>query len=265
MIKNIILPDGKPLFGAQLAENQYSKNLVGIWPFREAGNLVDYSHLRNHGVITGATWAGQGLSFDGSLDYVDMGNVLAGDVRTVIVRFKLNNVVGRHMLASKWLSTDGNREWLFETNSANLRCFASNTGGFVVGFVADGGTTLVADRWYTAAVVMDVDNTNCTLYLDGDEDGSDSSFAPDIFTGIGPLSIGSESKVANFMVGDISYTSIYNRALSGAEIEALFISPWLPLQQDRIIFAPTAAVTGAVRLIDGGLIGSGLIGGRLIA
>ena len=69
----IYLPQ-KPNFGAQLRIGHWStKGLVGFWPFRKAGNLVDFTPNKNHGTLNGPTWVGDGLSFDGS-DKITIGN-----------------------------------------------------------------------------------------------------------------------------------------------------------------------------------------------
>ena len=66
----MIYKPNKPNLFAQLRTGHWSTNgLVGYYPFTRAGNLVDFSPNGNHGVITGATWSGEGLGFDGN-DYV---------------------------------------------------------------------------------------------------------------------------------------------------------------------------------------------------
>ena len=57
------------MFGQQ-PSGQYAEGLVCIWRGIEAGNAVDESPYGNHGTITGPTWQGGGLLFDGATDKV---------------------------------------------------------------------------------------------------------------------------------------------------------------------------------------------------
>ncbi len=257
MIKTILLPDDKPLFGARLAENQYSKNLVGFWPFRKAGKLVDYAR-GNNGLITGATWTGQGLFFDGS-SYVTATQPTTTTGVTIIARVRRTS--DDYTKHRGIIGGDGfPLEYLMR--------IVSSTGVFGLLVDTSGGLLSVSDsvlplnEWIFLTCTYD--GIDGKIYRDGVFSAS-SSVSGTIVQHAIDLRIGSwRDSFTEYFIGDISYVAIYNRALNASQIKDLYRDPWLPFKKDRIIFAPTA-VTGAVRLIDGGLIGSGLIGGRLIA
>ena len=72
----------KPWFGTLRNDNHWStKRLIGGWFFRPSGRLIDYSHFKNHGIITGATWAsgpyGSCLYFNGNANFVTISPLLS--------------------------------------------------------------------------------------------------------------------------------------------------------------------------------------------
>lgn len=264
----ILLPDDKPLFGSLLAPNQYAKGLVGFWPFREAGNLVDYSGNENDGAITSATWRGQGLNFNGSSDEV------------VVPGAPFNNILDTITVCAWVVSDDGTRgdivtHWGVD-NDRHFDLLQGVTASKFTFFIAKADTSLVNSGASTTAIVAGTryfitgvyDGTDVIIYVNGIRENS-SATTGQMDTSAVNMIIGSND-ASDFYAGDIEYTSIYNRALNDSEIKALSIDPWLPIYQSQavrmaILSGGIAPVTGAVRLINGGLVNSGLIGGRLIA
>ncbi len=263
----MILPDDKPLFGSLLAANQYSKGLVGFWPFREAGNLVDYSGNKKNGVITGPTWRGQGLIWTGTNgEKVDIPTAagstgdLTGQV-TFIVRHKptsatqLGSLIGR----------DNEQAWLYMNAGAyRLRI---NTSADDQNHTVGTGTNLV-----TLAMTFDDVSGEVAWYEDGVQVQLDTGEASNMVSSSNSWIIGEDPRDSSGIPYDglIEYVALYNRALNASEIKDLFIDPWLPIHQSQavrmaILSGVAAPAVGAVRLINGGLVNSGLIGGRLIA
>ncbi len=82
----------------------------------------------------------------------------------------------------------------------------------------DGATTVTADTWYYVA--MTYDRTSLNLYVNGNLDGSAAATGPIIVTPQ-PLRLGGGSGSVNF-VGVLDEVSLYDRALSASEIQAIY-------------------------------------------
>ena len=74
----ILGPDDKPFTGSMVrTDGHWSADGLVLFPdffTGDTGLLHDLSSGDNHGTITGATWQGQGLSFDGVGDFVTLNN-----------------------------------------------------------------------------------------------------------------------------------------------------------------------------------------------
>ena len=81
--------------------------LVGWWPFdqRSGKILRDRSGKRNDGTIYGATWVPNGLSFNGTSNYVQLPNFNTSGSFTISVRVKLNELNRLQYLTEKESST----------------------------------------------------------------------------------------------------------------------------------------------------------------
>ncbi len=160
------------------------------------------------------------------------------------------------------VGSTGNRrlfQWGVNKMSILIRTGDDDVWAYYDGTLLDTGHIPTEGVYHFYVSVFD--GANLKVFVDGVEIGSQADIgAADSNT----FMIGATTAGGQQWKGAIKSTSIYNRALNASQIKDLYRDPWLPFKQDRIIFAPTA-VTGAVRLIDGGLIGSGLIGDRLIA
>ena len=164
----------------------YNKiGLVGYWKFSEGNGTVAYD-ISNNGVnINNGTFVnfdfnansgwtvgkyGSGLKFDGSNDYVNVGNLGIGGVNTREFWFKPNNVAG----SSNQYVMDfgGNKYWIqiYDVDSdGKLEIRAGAWSDFVDGNYEITDTT----RWYHVAVTMDSGNT-LTIYVNGNYDNSGS-------------------------------------------------------------------------------------------
>ncbi len=232
------------MFGQQ-PSGHFAEGLVGYWRFIEAGNLVDESFFGNHGTITGATWQGEGLSFNGTSDYVTIPTV-TGAVEgsgTVIFRFLLTATPTNN--DQLWRGVDsGSSEavkirWL---TGGGIQFQIRKTAGTATGLAT---TPAINDnQWYTYAVTWNGDNP-IIAYLDGIEVVRDSSIVPPIRR-MDNITIAWNTAVL-YIPMKMTGVSIYNRALSPSEIQALYI-PDLPMQQDPIwlLFSPGGIDIGAL-------------------
>lgn len=213
--------------------------LVSWWlavPQWYGGNkLYDLCGL-NPGTLTGMTstggWrpsvrpGGYGdLLFDGSDDYVDCGSPVA------------LNQTGQ-MTACCWfkvVTSTSNRALLVNCNAAGAAsnwAFTSSFGGNnkiqfwnnATGPLVTGATTLTAGQWYFGAAVRAGSPGSWTLnlYLNGVSDGSATTSTPPS-GGTYPVSIGRFGGFGGYyQSGSIDGPMLYSRALSAAEVFALY-------------------------------------------
>ena len=159
---------------------------------------------------------------------IDMGDVLNTSPNlTVCGMIRPDIVDARGVIISKWSATNplDQRGFLFEINSdGTLRAFVSTDGSFQSGNVVSSTGTITANTWTHVAFVMDGSNTDMLLYINGINDGSNTSGPATVFSPTSKLLIGAEhndndpSGVAQEFDGDVAEAMHFNRALVANEI-----------------------------------------------
>jgi len=209
--------------------------LAGHWTFNGPNmtpNVRDVSGQGNHGNLVGqaaTTTAigklGQALTFDGTNDYVTMGDVLdpgTGDL-SAFAWIKTTGTVG--VVVNK-------RDGAVATNAGYALHMTTNTLGFRFG---DGSAARIGvnstapvindGQWHHVGVTF-TRTGNGQLYVDGvpapGGSGAISAQQGNVNNAIA-LSVGSETNVADtFFTGPIDDVRVYNRALSAAEVANLY-------------------------------------------
>ncbi|GEM_PF-6550223 len=186
-------------------------------------------------LVNGATTApdkvGQAFSFDGVDDYMNIGNPtnlnLAGDM-TVDFWFRINSQK-YNVLAAKGIGLEGN-EWYVRQGAASgpgLEFAFQDTDSDVV--IATSSSPIVTAVFYHLALVRD--GTTGRLYLNGIQVASNTNPALGDISNPHNIIIGADNRlrsslpspfVNDFAAATIDEVEIYNRALSQAEIQALF-------------------------------------------
>ena len=185
---------------------------------------TDLSGRGNTGTLQGAGYNsanGGSLTFDGTDDYVSSfpTQISTTGSRTVSCFFRTTTTV-RNGLCGIRNDSQGAVGFVFTVNRTtpgNLTYF--HTGGSTLQ-VAAGIST---NTWYNASVTYDVTTATATLYLNGVQIGSPSTsftaMTSSSFNGV----IGDEdSTFTTPFNGNISQVSVYNRALSAAEVSQNF-------------------------------------------
>ena len=240
----IYLPKKPKFFGQQLRVGHWSTNgLVFYWRGIKAGNVVDESLFRNHGTLVGPPiWVGDALSFNGSSDYVTLGDIDALDgigAETISVCVKptgsqsiLDQIIGKWSFAGSdgftiLLSND------YGTDDVLVGGWGGNT------FVQTTGNILPLDEWTKIVAVFNGSLTGDTerlkIYVNGiqivggglDYTGTVPTTTPDTAF---DFRLGANSDDLNFFSGQISDSKVYNRALFSSEIIQLYNNPDLPIQ-----------------------------------
>lgn len=203
------------------------EGLVGYWRFEEGPGSVlqDYSGKANHGVLkNGPTWVdgkiGGALEFDGTDDYVEVsapsGKSLDPDYITMIMWVKFDNMPYDGEIA---LNKEGKYRMIaqdVDDSHLSIRYQTTDTG-WVDGILI-GDTALSADTWYCVAATYG--GSKWKLYLNGESDG-ETSESGTLVSNDNALHIGSRI-TDNYFDGIIDEVRIYNRALSAAEIAAIY-------------------------------------------
>ncbi len=226
-MNNITLPR---MFGQQLNLGHWSTDgLAFLWRGIPAGNVVDESFFKNHGTITGATWIGNGLKFDGVDTIVNTPSFNLGSTLTIVVEVRLDiSLSGNMDVCYKRSGTSLIDFWLVWESSQKIRLYVGGSGGSNFAL-----STTVFEVGETYQVVGVYDGTDTKIYINGKwEDDAPIPLAPD--GGLTPMYFGQGFDVNRFLDGGISHVIIYNRALAASEIQALSINPDLPIKQDPV-------------------------------
>lgn len=202
--------------------------LVGYWAFNEgAGTLaMDSSGQNNTGTISGAAWTdgkrGKALSFNGSSDFISVGNINESQSYTFGGWFKTtavspNDNIGHRIITVLRMSGGSkiciglrnNKAWVMWLNSSGAWDELQSSASFNNGY------------WHH--ITATTDGTNFVLYVNGVQVNSKSS----TFTALtyaGSDYIGQGAGSGGYFNGQLDDVRIYNRALSATEVAALYQS-----------------------------------------
>ena len=178
----------------------------------------DISRGGNNGtLVNGPIFnAGNGGSivFDGVNDYVGCKNNISlnvGNNITVLSWFYVNSTITYQPIIAKTLNNNG---WELSNNSGTLRCTLRPS---IAGSNNVISGTLNNNKWYHASFTFN--GSNIILYLNGLQTGLTIANSVTLDTS-NDLFIGrrNDGININYFNGNISQTTIYNRALSSQEV-----------------------------------------------
>jgi PKD repeat protein len=198
--------------------------LVSWWPGE--GNANDIIGSNNATLVNGATFGsgevGQAFSLNGAGAFVSASDSPSLDITNQITIEAwiyidaLTPYYGTYNARIVDKSAPGlNNGYLLDYIPDNLRFYAGNNA-------AAGSTPLPPHQWTHVAGVYD--GTSAKVYVDGVLDGSAPGSGPIPVNNL-PLTIGANSTGAfggNYFNGLIDEVSIYDRALSPSEIQAIY-------------------------------------------
>ena len=217
------------------------------------GNGGDLSGNNNNGILTnGATFTvgkvGQSFALDGIDDYVNISDSPALEVTTQLTIeswIKPSNTSQFRQIVSKF-GTVGNYAYQIglAPNGA-LRTDLSQTGGPAYEQLTSPENVITANVWNHVAVTFNAGAA--TLYVNGSSVASAILPINSIFgSGNTDVNIGRDPVGSQYFGGIIDETSIYNRALSGTEIQAIFnagLAGKLKQAATPVGFSPESVVT----------------------
>jgi hypothetical protein len=208
---------------------------AGEWHFDEnAGDTArDATGNNNHGVLTGAAWAtgfaGSGLSFDGNdtlkITTADF-NMDSTNSFTIALWFRAVTFTGNLMLRGQYFYPYA----LLFSGSTLRSCVRTTTATNYL----NGNQTLAADTWYHVVLTYNSADSLRTIYIDGAADTANTTNGHVL-----SLSTNQRTWIGAGFNGVIDEVRLYNRALSAAEIEALYES-MVPVELTAFTAAPLA-------------------------
>ncbi len=219
-----------------------ARGLVGYWLHNEGSGLItnDVTGNGNYGAVTGATWIGEGLNFDGNDKLlVPYAAVLDNPASfTLIVRAR-SNIAGSaytdfgHIMNMGGFTNDG---YGITVSAASNKVHAYYNSDLSLSCDTDLDT-----NWHVYAITFD--GANLILYRDGVPQGSPAAVGVGVIDN-DPLAFGVQSKggsVARFFDGIISDSSMYSRHLSAGEILRFSRDPYILFRQDPAWMGQAAA------------------------
>jgi hypothetical protein len=196
--------------------------LIGWW--QAAGNANDSIGTNNGTLVGAASYApgevGQAFLFDGTSGYVSIPDSPSLDILTQSITIETWIKMNHTSPNSTWegIVTKGNNSWRLQA-TINAK---------TVYFAADGSTHDIYSsrgvndgKWHHVAATYD--GTNMLLYVDGTLDATQAASGA-ISQTSDPLCLGQTANAYGncFFDGLVDAASIYNRALTAAEIQAIY-------------------------------------------
>jgi len=221
--------------GFSTAQAQAPTNgLISHWSFDEtSGTTASDPVSGNDGILQGgmgdANWVagqvGNALNFDGTNDFVNMGDPSNGSLDFgdkddfSIAGWVNNSETGPGRLVGKKAGTGSAVGYLASINSLGvLSLSVDSTGNYNLTSL----TNLSANTWYHFVFLWDADGI-AQLYINGvlDTNGASTAAVGDI-SNAQPFRLGAESDGESPFQGQLDEVRIYNRALSSQEVQDLY-------------------------------------------
>lgn len=232
-----------------------SRGLVGFWVgLPTAGEyggriLKDLTRFKRHGKLTnGPTWVespyGNEVNFDGSDDFVDVGNWSYNLTNITVIADITPAVLTRGDIVAHWISGSPNRyqyNLLQGLSSAKLQFFISRGGVAAEGSGNSTSSLVVGSRCIAGGTY---DGATVGVWFNGALEAS-ASFAGSLYGGMTVSDTIGKSFDASY-TGRIRSVLIYNRALSASEMLGVTRDVWqgLPtlLNRPKRKFFPVGGV-----------------------
>jgi len=237
-----------PKFGNAPFGPELTRGLVGYWPLDGneplLGKTYDRSGYGNHGTLVADTHSviserGRVMSFDGTGDYVDVGNVAELDLinEGTISAWVKTGISGWEAIVSKGSWGVIRNGYVLELISGQIYLALDNATAH--SDYASGVSGLNDNKWHN--IVVNWNGTTVSFY-------SDSAFLSNSVQtliptgGVYNFKIGYEGYYFN---GSIDEVMIFNRALSAQEVQQLY-RYGLHKHRDPIeLWNPAAPTSGA--------------------
>lgn len=205
-------------------------DLVSWWPGDgNAGDIVGgNTGTPKNGATFGSGQVLSAFSFDGVDDFVEVADDPSLDITQAITIDAWINMTtlltSSPGIVGKWDAATNQRSFLLQVNKGTALAPDGTIGFFVTPngsaqtFVVS-STPLAVGTWHHVAGVYD--GSRILLYVDGQLAAS-TAYGANIFSGSAPVTIGAFNIPSRFLHGLVDEVEIFDRALSGGEIAAIF-------------------------------------------
>ena len=202
--------------------------LVAWWPGESAVNeIIGGRHgALNSGATFGAGKVGRAFAFDGVNDFVEVANhsslSLAGSGFSIECWVQPTVATGSRTIADKRSADGSTASYLLYLQDGVLRLSSHSAGGTIAS--ANSGTALGAGWSHVAATVS---GTTVRLFINGAQVYDAANFPTTRAATDGALAIGAtrnQTFTFNSFAGNIDELSLYNRALTAAEIAGIHVA-----------------------------------------
>ena len=227
--------EARPRAFAVGQKDQVTKGLVSYWSMRNSGTTVYDEWGGNNGAGNGVAFAytngvvGQGGSFDGVNDYVQVANDdsinFTGNF-TVGAWVKFTQAQNNKGIVAKYTTGGTSRSWFLVVSqsgtSGRFSFVALPSNSWDANYMVTTTSQYNDGTWHYVTGVASMGNKN-KIYVDGVLDGRSSYSLSEVVSTESILSIGSQATLgACEFNGSIDEVRIYNRALSIDEIKQLY-------------------------------------------
>ncbi|MFA5099170.1 MAG: LamG domain-containing protein, partial [Candidatus Paceibacterota bacterium] len=196
-------------------------SLVGYWKFDEGTGTTAYDasgHNKNGTLVNGPTWStgkqGGAINFTLTEDYVSTPNINIDDKLSIALWAKATDGASGRLIDKAWPE---NGSFLFYRASSNLDFGMKNVAGTRIDAMSN-SNSFPAGQWIF--IVGTWDNSSANIFINAVKQEQSVNFNGSI-NRTDNLFIGGGSAATSFN-GLIDDIRIYNRALSAAEIFALY-------------------------------------------
>ena len=236
IIAIILIAIGFIIYGSLAKADIYGSSLVGWWRFDTNDDLngvtLDRSGSGNNGTLKNIATStfysfgkiGQGFDFDGTNDYVDLGNPTSLQITGAItfgawVKFDTTNTIDDIISKDGGASDRGYRlnKEAEGTLSCNVAIDATNVALVVT------ATTPSANVWYHIICVY-TPSTSIAIFINGVQGAINITSIPaSQRNAVSGPNIGLRHDTASgYMDGNIDDVRVYNRALSAREVKMIY-------------------------------------------
>src|SRR3989344_1420857 len=214
-----------------------STGLVGWWTFdgkNMVSNVADSSGQGNHGNLNGQTSTttvpgklGQALSFDGSNDYVALGDVndLSGSQGVTVSAWVRPSAIGTNGILWRGESsvTKAYSLFLLSTDEIRFRVTTTSTGS-ETSAALDTTTSPIStlNQWYHIAGIYSDSDDTMRIYVNGSQVVSNGALASGVLSDAAFIETIGSSNTSNLFNGSLDDVRIYNRALTATEVRQLY-------------------------------------------
>ena len=225
------------MFGQQ-PSGQYAEGLIGFWRFIEAGALGGESFFGNNGTINGATWEGDSLLFDennpDSVTFATPPKSVTKQGTVVFSFFPTGNTGNFDRIFDHRNAAGSGVYFQYRADADRITFNVVNTDPTIKGLSVSG--VFPEDEWHCVAFTWT--QFFRAAYRNGQLVASNSD---DMGT---PRDLDAALTFMLNVNGNLKDVLYYDHVLSPEEIQALFLNPDLPMQQEPIWLFFSPAVGG---------------------